>query len=167
MSPFGQSHQQLLLIAAPLVTMAVALLAVPVLYSLGVISSRPLRMGHLPSFNLPPEGADNAMRSMERLVKLDDVSDPFETIKTAAHTAEKQGEVALNMVILAENEGLCKVNGKFYRKGESGPGFSILKIEETGVWFSTIQGTFFLSPGQKRLIVSYGENDKAKSRRLM
>lgn len=170
MWPIRRLQKQIILISAPLLTMAFSLMAIPLVYSAGIIGARPAQMPKLPSIELPGAVLINnefGGRNMINLANVEKVQDPFEFKKVTEKTVEKLAEIELNMVVFSPGDAFCKVNGKLYRKGDSGPGFTILKIDETGVWFATGNRTFFLAPGQKSLIATNHQQHTESKRRVL
>ena len=162
MSQFRQLQRQIFLISAPVLIVIFSLLTIFFLYSTGIIGSKPLPMLQLPSLSLPQIDLTQIGVNKIDIAKFENLKDPFEIIQTTDTATEKLEEIVLNMVIFSQKDAFCKVNGKFYRNGESGPGYTILKIDETGVWFTTGDTTFFLAPGQKRIISASQHNEQKR-----
>lgn len=83
--------------------------------------------------------------------------DPFgrqpSVIKTEARVQPVIKELSLSLVVVANGERYCRVNGRLLREGEKWSGFAVRKVEQSGVLFDTDAGRIFLKPGQKENIV--------------
>jgi hypothetical protein len=83
--------------------------------------------------------------------------DPFgrqpSVIKTEARVQPVLKELSLSLVVVANGEHYCRVNGRLLKEGEKWAGFAVRKVEKSGVLFDTDAGRIFLKPGQKENIV--------------
>ncbi|MGQ9498900.1 MAG: hypothetical protein ACUVQ6_00730 [Dissulfurimicrobium sp.] len=93
--------------------------------------------------------------------------DPFgrqpSVIKTEARVQPILQELSLSLVVIANGERYCHVNGRFLREGEKAAGFAVRKVEQSGVLFDTDAGRIFLKPGQKENLVLKPANEPDSS----
>lgn len=93
--------------------------------------------------------------------------DPFgrqaPVIKAGIKAQPVLEELALSLVVVANGERYCRVNGRLLREGEKWAGFAVRKVALTGVLFDTDAGRIFLKPGQKENIILGPGDDTAPS----
>jgi len=61
------------------------------------------------------------------------VKDPFYLPDLQSDTEERLPQLRLSMIIINKRHKMCRVNGRLYREGESGPDFLVKFIGEQGV----------------------------------
>lgn len=85
------------------------------------------------------------------------LSDPFgrrpPLIKTDVEAQPIVKELSLSLIVAANGNRYCRVNGRLLREGEKWTGFAVKKIEQSGVLFDTDTGQIFLKPGEKKNII--------------
>lgn len=156
-----------LVLSAPVFLGVAGTLVILTLYSLDIF--RP-RLKNIPAFT-PPAAFPIRMESLDYHGRLKrDANpaslDPFgieEQIAARSPVPEVTvSGLALSLVALSGTDGYCILNGIVYREGEGPAGIRIRDISSEGVMIDTTYGTFFLRPGERKMITRDASADEGK-----
>lgn len=74
-----------------------------------------------------------SLNKHETIARYPALSDPFVLPQRAKIADEPLPQLRLTMIIINTRQKMCKVNGRLYTEGESGPDFKVSFIGESGV----------------------------------
>ncbi len=106
----------------------------------------------IPSFSFTPARHDQAQkRQFVMHSGKEQVRDMFKIQENRQAQEESLAlhEIALGLIILKNDTRICITNKIKYMEGQSGPGFTVNKIESQGVWYQVGTKMVFLQTGTR------------------
>ncbi len=110
---------------------------------------------HIPTINFTLGAPLDRQKDLHQAISINLLRDPFLRSITSIDTKEskKIDEIYLTLVVIKDNDRLCRISGGLYREGETVSGLRIKKITKHGVWFEhRKKGLFFVRTGEGKAI---------------